>query len=134
MVLGWVLLKKISGWTGGPLRPGVSLDTSDQSVSITRENVCSLESMALECGPPAGISGSWQIDREQECLFSIEPEVASGQWRVGAKVGNSMGCTMTESNGVFSPGPVMSTKMMLPPELQALENSVHQLLWNHQCG
>jgi len=118
----------ISGWTGSPLRPVVSLDTPDQSVSITREDVCSLESMAPASGPPAGIAGSWQLDREQECLLSIESEGAAGQWRVGAKVGNSMGCTVTESNGVFSAGPVMSTQMMPPPELQALENSINQLL------
>jgi len=117
----------IKGWTGSPLRPVVSLDAPDQIVSIAREDVWSLESMSPASGPPAGIAGSWQLDGQQGCLLSIEPEGA-GQWRVGAKVANSMGCTVTESNGVFSAGPVMSTMMMPPPELVNLETSVNQLL------
>jgi len=115
----------ISGWTGSPLRPVVSLDSPDQSIVISRMEACSLETMAPASGPPAGIAGSWQ--HELECQLSIEAEGA-GQWRVGAKVGNSMGCTVTENNGVFSAGPVMSTMMMPPPELQAMETSVNQLL------
>eukprot|EP00092_Neocalanus_flemingeri_P021705 GFUD01023543.1.p1 GENE.GFUD01023543.1~~GFUD01023543.1.p1 ORF type:complete len:292 (+),score=99.40 GFUD01023543.1:312-1187(+) len=117
----------ISGWTGSPLRPVVSLDSADQSVVISSMAVCSLETMAPASGPPAGVAGSWQHDKEQKCQLSIEAEEA-GQWRVGAKVGNSMSCIVTENSGVFSAGPVMSTMMMPPPELQTLETSVEQLL------
>merc|ERR1712106_1257096 len=78
-------------------------------------------------GPPAGIAGSWQLDGENKWELSIE-QGGPGQWRVGVKVSNSMSCSVTEGNGVFSAGPVMATQMMPPPELHDLETSVMQLL------
>ena len=53
---------------------------------------------------------------------------AEGKWRVQAKVGNNMSCMVTEEDGVFTAGPVMSTKMMPPPELQELESEMSALL------
>jgi len=118
----------INGWTntGTPLRPVVSLDSPDQSIVISNSEPCGLEAMDPSSGPPAGIAGSWMLDGEQ-CWLSIEAE-GPGTWRVSAKVGNTMSCSVTEENGVFSAGPVMMTKMMPPPELQALENSINQLV------
>jgi len=117
----------ITGWTGGPLRPVVSLDSPDQSVLISSMKDSGLQAMTSAGGPPAGIAGSWQLDGENKWELSIE-QGGPGQWRVGAKVANSMSCSVTEGNGVFSAGPVMATQMMPPPELHDLETSVMQLL------
>jgi len=116
----------ITGWAGGHLRPVVSLDSPDQSVGMTRADTCTLQDMMSAGGPPAGIAGTWQADTEDTWQITIEQEGAG--WRVGAKVANSLGCSVSEDGGVFSAGPVMSTKMMPPPHLQALEDSVKQLL------
>ena len=116
----------IRGWVGGPLRPVVSLDSPEQRVVISSMEACGVETMAPASGPPPGIAGSWQHQGEQ-CHLSVEEE-GPGLWRVGMKVGNSMGCTVTERDGVFSAGPVRSTMMMPPPELQAVETSFTQLL------
>jgi len=118
----------INGWTntGTPLRPVVSLDSPDQSIVISNSEPCGLEAMDPSSGPPAGIAGSWMLEGEQ-CWLSIEAE-GPGTWRVSAKVGNTMSCSVTEENDVFSAGPVMMSKMMPPPELQALENSINQLV------
>jgi len=116
----------IQGWTGSPLRPVVSLDSPGQSILITSMETGGKETMARPAGPPPGIAGSWEHSGGQ-CQLSLEAE-GPGVWRVGAKVGNSMSCLVTESNGVFSAGPVMSTMMMPPPELQAAETAFNQLL------
>ena len=52
----------------------------------------------------------------------------AGLWRVSATVANCMSCSVTESGGVFSVGPVMTTQMLPPPYLQAVETSVTRLL------
>jgi len=124
----------INGWSnpGTPLRPVVSLDSPDQSIVISNAEPCGLEAMDPSSGPPEGITGSWMLDGE-ECWLSIEAEGPS-TWMVAASVGNTMSCRVTEENGVFSAGPVMMTKkmmmtrMMPSPELQALENSINQLV------
>ena len=51
-----------------------------------------------------------------------------GKWRVQAKVANNMNCVVTEENGVFTPGPMMSTKMMPVPKLEELENHISKLI------
>ena len=51
-------------------------------------------------------------------------------WRLMAKVGNRMNSRLRLSEGKLSAGPVMSTRMMPPPELLELENKVSDLLSN----
>ena len=36
--------------------------------------------------------------------------------------------SVTEENGVFTPGPMMSTKMMPVPKLEELENHISKLI------
>ena len=50
------------------------------------------------------------------------------KWRVQAKVANNMNCVVTEENGIFTPGPMMSTKMMPVPEFEELENHISRLI------
>jgi len=49
-------------------------------------------------------------------------------WRLSVKVANTMSCTVTQDGDTFSTGPVMSTKMMPVPRLEARETSMNQLL------
>ena len=44
------------------------------------------------------------------------------------ELNSGVGRSVTEESGVYSAGPVMSTKMMPPPGLEPLERSVTKLL------
>merc|ERR1712098_880595 len=74
------------------------------------------------------IEGKYQIAEEgKEVSLTIKAE-GEGKWRVQAKVANNMSTLVTEKDGVFIAGPVMSTRMMPPPELQELEREISNLL------
>ena len=75
------------------------------------------------------------IEGEYELADQDRPKVilkiksdGEGKWRVQVKVGNSMNCVVTEEEGVFTSGPVMSTKMMPPPHVQEMEAEISKLL------
>ena len=51
-----------------------------------------------------------------------------GKWRVQAKVANSMSCLVTKEGDKMVAGPVMSTRMMPPPDMQELESRISALL------
>lgn len=118
----------LHGWSGGAaLRPIVSLDSPGQSVTISELAPAAMGSFNRSAGTPSGLAGSWC--QENLCTVTLEPAGSPGQWKVGAKVANSMSCMVTEQEGgKVSAGPVMSTKMMPPPELREKEQSVSQLL------
>jgi len=118
----------ITGWDGSNLKPVVSLGSPGQGVSINSVSDPGLQSMGSAGGPPPGLAGSWQLDGGEVSL-SIEEE-GSNKWRVSAQVANNLGTLVTQENGSFSSTPCMSTRMMPPPELQQLENSIGQLLSN----
>merc|ERR1719435_451602 len=75
------------------------------------------------------IEGVYQLAEEGrgEVSLTIKAE-GEGKWRVQAKVANNMSSLVTEKDGVFTPGPVMSTRMMPAPELQELEREISNLL------
>ena len=75
------------------------------------------------------IEGVYELEdvEKGEVKLTIKSE-GEGKWRVQAKVANNMSNMVTEENGVFTPGPVMSTRMMPPPELQELERKMSDLL------
>merc|ERR1711892_466865 len=75
------------------------------------------------------IEGVYELEdvEKGEVKLAIKSE-GEGKWRVQAKVANNMSNMVTEENGVFTPGPVMSTRMMPPPELQELERKMSDLL------
>jgi len=112
----------ISGFSCGEFRPAVSMDTTGQSVSIT-ETKADLAAFKASSGPGVGVEGDW------EGRFKLNVEkVGEGSWRLCAKVGNSINCTVTEKDGKMVSGPIMSTKMMPPPHLQQLEQEVTSIL------
>ena len=74
-------------------------------------------------------------DRVTQGSVTATLEIAAGQgaeggWRVSAKVGNRMNCQLREEGGRLKAGPVISTRMMPPPELRELENNVSDILGN----
>merc|ERR1711862_1073765 len=74
------------------------------------------------------IEGEYQIAEEgKEVSLTIKTE-GEGKWRVQAKVAYNMSTLVTEKDGVFTAGPVMSTRMMPSPELQELEREISNLL------
>lgn len=112
----------ITGWSG-EMQPVVSMDGSGQGVTITEGSVPSLDTFLVSGSPGAGVEGDW------EGRFKLQVEKTGDKtYRVSAKVGNSMSCTVTEENGTFVSGPVMATKMMPPPHLQQLEQEVSNIL------
>jgi len=111
----------IEGWSGGPVRPVVSLSSAGQRVSLAASTGAEFTRRA---GPGEGVAGSWQ---GEDLQVTIEAE-GEGRWSVGAKVGNSMSCQVTQAGDQLSVGPVTSTRMMAPPHLQARETAVSQLL------
>ena len=117
----------IRGWAGGPLRPVVSLSSPGQGVRISSAQDWGLQAMSSVPETQPGIAGSWQLDGEDTWELGIE-DSGAGLWRVSATVANCMSCSVTESGGVFSVGPVMTTQMLPPPYLQAGETSVTRLL------
>jgi len=117
----------IEGWTGDKLRPVVSLGSQGQAVSLQPSSgAC----FAKEAGPREGLEGDWEGD---DLKVSIEAEGGAGKWRVGATVGNSLSCEVTQDGDKFTSGPVMSTRMMPPPHLQAKETAVSKLLEELNC-
>ena len=60
-------------------------------------------------------------------ILRIKAE-GDGKWMVQAKVANTMNFVVTEENGVFTPGHMMSTKMMPVPKLEELENHISKLI------
>jgi len=116
----------LQGWNGSALRPIVSLSSQGQSIAIKETASAPLEAFLSSGATPAGLAGSWS--QSEDCSVTIEPE-GVGQWRVAARVANTMSCVVKEGAwGSVSVGPVMSTKMMPPPHLQDRERSISQLL------
>ena len=75
------------------------------------------------------IEGEYELADEDRPKVTLRIKAeGEGKWRVQAKVGNNMNCVVTEEDGVFTPGPVMSTKMMPPPEMQEMEAEISKLL------
>ena len=63
-------------------------------------------------------------------LEIVVSEGSEASWRLSAKVGNRMNCQLREEGGRLKAGPVISTRMMPPPELRELENNVSDILGN----
>jgi len=113
----------IQGWNGGSLRPVVSLNSNGHGVTITssRGGNFSKEEKIGE-----GIGGRW-VGKDLE--VQLEPQ-GNNVWRLGAKVANSISCTVTKTDSGYTAGPAMSTKMMPPPHLQARETAVSRIMTN----
>jgi len=118
----------IKGWTGRILRPVVSLSKPEDKITIDMAADCGMESMLASKVAPPGIAGSWEVEGGEAWYLTIDQE-GDKQWWVGAMVANTISCSVTQDDsGVFSPGPVMGSRMLPPPHLQPVEDSVSQLL------
>lgn len=116
----------VQGWTGGQLRPAVSLEDPSHAVRISEGGpLPSLETMLAAGGPSAaGVEGSWR----GRCDVQVE-RAGADTWRVAAKVANTISCTVARSgDGVKVVGSAISTKMMPPPHLLELEQEVTAIL------
>jgi len=112
----------ISGWGGGKdLRPVVCLGAQGQAVSLRPASGGSFE-RSEEVGP--GIQGDWEGEGVTVSVESLGPN----KWMVAGQVGNSMSVEVTQGGETFSAGPVRSTMMMPPPELQVKEKEFSELL------
>jgi len=137
-------------WSGAVLRPVVSLSNPEDSISMSSIADCGMEAMMLGKELPPGIEGDWEVEGEDTWCLAIDKE-GDNQWWVAAMVGNTISCSVTQTDsGVFSPGPVMGSRMMAavpmklapgsgdtqtpsgrmlpPPRFKALEDSVTKLL------
>eukprot|EP00092_Neocalanus_flemingeri_P008817 GFUD01009490.1.p1 GENE.GFUD01009490.1~~GFUD01009490.1.p1 ORF type:complete len:107 (-),score=34.61 GFUD01009490.1:77-397(-) len=75
------------------------------------------------------IEGVYELADGEKGKVSLRIKAeGDGKWRVQAKVANNMNCVVTEADGVFTAGRVMSTKMMPVPHLQELETEISKLL------
>ena len=114
----------IAGWSYGELRPAVSLNEG-QGVNIVRGDLPPLETMNRSTPPGEGIEGKWQgqfslsIMRQDDKTF-----------RLGARVANSIGCTVTETDGKFVSSGIRSTLMLPSEEDRELEQRVQSMLGN----
>jgi hypothetical protein len=75
------------------------------------------------------IEGEYELaDGDRSKVTIMIKAEGEGKWRVQARVGNSINRLVTEEDGVFTSGPVMSTKMMPPPEMLEMEDEISKLL------
>ena len=91
--------------------------------------MCGSVTVVLLNSPMMTIEGVYELADGGKGMVTLRIKAeGEGKWRVQAKVANNMSSMVTEEEGVFTPGPVMSTRMMPPPELQDLEREISQLL------
>ena len=96
----------IQGWTGGQLRPAVSLEDPGHAVKIAEGGpLPPLESMLAAGGAGTGVEGSWR----GRCDIQVE-RVGEDTWRLAAKVANTMSCTVTRVGDSVTASHVISTK------------------------
>ena len=75
------------------------------------------------------IEGVYELADGEKGVVSLRIKgEGKGKWMVQAKLVNTMSSKVVEKYGVFNPGPVMSTRMMPPPELQDLEREISHLV------
>ena len=118
----------INNWTGGALRPVVSLSSKEQEINIAASSL-SAKDFALKPGSDNGdtVEGKWTAE-DLEVMIAKEN---SSSWRLSAKVANSISATVARTeDGGWSVGSVISTQMMPPPHLEAKERAFATLLTN----
>merc|ERR1711963_838565 len=75
------------------------------------------------CG---NMEGKWPAD-QLKLELTAEGE---GAWHLNAQVANTMNCKVTKAGDSYCAGPVSSTRMLPPPDLQEREREVSNLLAN----
>merc|ERR1712172_295663 len=77
-------------------------------------------------GNAMAVEGKWKAD-QLKLELTAEGE---GVWHLSAQVANTMNCKVTKAGESYSAGPVSSTRMLPPPDLQEKEREVSNLLAN----
>lgn len=119
----------IEGWSGGVLRPCVSLDTAGQGVALEVGGAAAeLPPLAafLRARSDEGIEGEW-AGRYALKVTGVDHDA----WNLAARVGNNLGCRVERAGGggaVRLAGRVRSTMMMPPPDVYALEQEALRML------
>ena len=115
----------IANWTGGALRPVVSLTFKDQAITVAPSSLPA-DHFTLRSEPgDGGVEGRWSGEN-LEVTISKE---SSTSWRVSAQVANTISATVTlTEDGRLMVGPLTTTQMLPPPHLQSSEAAFSQLL------
>ena len=115
----------IANWTGGALRPVVSLTSKDQAITIAPSSLHA-DHFALRSEPREGdVEGKWSTENVDLTIIKESPT----SWRVSAQVANTISATVTQTDeGGLMVGPLMTTAMLPPPHLQTKEEAFSQLL------
>lgn len=117
----------IAGWSSGDLYPCVSFDTEGQGVVVKEAPPPPSESFLKPGFAGGGIEGSW----EGRYTLKIQKDAATpSSYSVSIKVGNVMNGAVegTPEGGHRLVGPMMSSRMMPPPHLYALEQEVQGMM------
>jgi len=117
----------ISGWTGGQLRPVVSLSSSGDSVSI--KNITDEEfPKEMIAKNSENVEGIWSNTTEIYSLSLSAVENSSTNFRLSVCVvfGNTMsGSVEVQDDGSWKvSGPMMTTQMMPPSDIYEVEKRV----------
>ena len=113
----------ISGWKDGELCPAISMDKSGQGAFISETTLPNFEDLGRSSTFGDGVEGSWKG------RFKLEIEKGQDhEWNISAKIANIISCSVTETNGKFTAGNIMSTLMLAPPELRPLEEELRAVL------
>ena len=118
----------LANWTGGALRPVVSLTSKDQAITVAPSSLPADHfTLRSEPGVGGGVEGRWSGEN-LEVTISKESQTS---WRVSAQVANTISATVTrteEEEERLLVGPLTTTQMLPPPHLQTKEAAFSQLL------
>ena len=115
----------IANWTGGALRPVVSLTSKDQAITIAPSSLHA-DHFALRSEPREGdVEGKWSTENVDLTIIKESPT----SWRVSAQVANTISATVSlTEDGRLTVGPLRTTLVAPPPHLQTREAAFSQLL------
>jgi hypothetical protein len=126
----------------GPLYPLVSFSNGETKASISRSLPPAIDAMepTLEVTARSSVVGGWAVPSTSllppgsaaplsDVVVTVEADRRGrGRWMIAAKVANHIACEISADPPHSATGSCMSTKMLAPPELQPLEESVAQFL------
>merc|ERR1712192_225991 len=105
----------IDNWTGGALRPIVSLTSKDQAITLATSTLTADQFFLRSESREGGVEGRWSSENLEVRISKESPT----SWRVSATVANTISATVTqtEEKGGLTVGPLITTQMLPPPHL-----------------
>ena len=116
----------ITGWSGAPLRPVVSLSGQGDSLTIAQVEAAEFPDKKEEDG--GEVSGDWE---SEDGTYQLTVAGDERLCKLSARVANTLICSLKYNDQRSRwglEGGIISTQMMPPPHLQALETSVIKIL------